>query len=126
MRYRPLWLAMGWGMVALVFYLSLTPRPVELRIDYGDKYLHLLAYFVLMWWFQQLYPARGARLLLLCLFTGMGVGLEYLQGISGMRVFDPADMVANGLGALLAWTVGWLGFASLLPWVESLLVPKRQ
>ncbi len=126
LKYRPLWLAIGWSLVALVLYLSLTTRPVELGIDHGDKYMHLLAYFVLMGWFQQLYPERSSQLLLLGLFIGMGIGLEYLQGMSGMRLFDPADMVANTLGALLAWLLGWTGFASLLRRLEDLLLPKRQ
>ncbi len=126
LRYRPLWLAIGWALVTLVLYLSLTPRPLELTIDHGDKYMHLLAYFVLMGWFQQLYPKRRSRLLLLGLFIGMGIGLEYLQGMSGARLFDPADMVANSLGALLAWLLGWTGFASLLPRLEDLLLPRRE
>ncbi len=123
--YRPLWLAIGWGLVALVIYLSLTPQPVELHVSHGDKYTHLLAYFVLMGWFQQLYPGRFSRLLLLGMFIGMGVGLEYLQGMSGVRFFDVADMAANALGALSAWLLGWFGFASLLSRLEERLILKR-
>ncbi len=125
LRYRTLWLAVGWGMVALVLYLSLTPRPLHLEVDHGDKYMHLLAYFVLTGWFQQLYPAHSSRLLLLGLFVAMGVGVEYLQGMSGVRFFDPADMLANALGALLAWLLGWFGFASLLRRFEELLPAPR-
>ncbi len=125
LKYRPLWLAIGWGLVALVVYLSLTPRPVELQISHGDKYSHLLAYFVLMGWFQQLYSTRLSRLLLLGVFVGLGIGIEYLQGMSGMRFFDVADMAANALGALLAWLLGWFGFASLLFRLEERLMLKR-
>ena len=124
LKYRPLWLAIGWGLVALVIYLSLTPQPVELRVSHGDKYMHSLAYFVLMGWFQQLYPGRLSRLLLLTLFVAMGIGLEYLQGLSGVRFFDPADMIANTLGALLAWLLGWVGFASLLLQFERRLMKQ--
>ena len=125
LRYRPLWLAIGWALVAVVLYLSLTPRPLDLQEEHGDKYSHLLAYFVLMGWFQQLYPAQLSRLLLLGLFIGAGVGLEYLQGMSGARFFDVADMVANMLGAVLAWLLGWFGFSSLLFRFEEYLMPKR-
>ncbi len=125
LRYRPLWLAIGWGLVALVVYLSLTPQPVDLQVNHGDKYSHLLAYFVLMGWFQQLYPAQVSRLLLLGLFIATGIGLEYLQGMGGMRFFDVADMAANALGALLAWLLGWFGFASLLLRVEQQLILRR-
>jgi len=125
LKYRSLWLAIGWGLVGLVIYLSLTPRPLELQVANGDKYSHLLAYFVLMGWFQQLYPGSLGRLLLLMLFMGMGTGIEFLQGMSGVRFFDPADMLANALGALLAWALGWTGFRTLLYRVEERLVSKR-
>ncbi len=125
LRYRPLWLAVGWLLVGLVIYLSLTPRPLELQVEHGDKYSHLLAYFVLMGWFQQLYPSSLGRLLLLVLFVGMGTAIEFLQGMSGVRFFDPADMLANALGALLAWSLGWTGFHTLLYRFEGRLVPKR-
>jgi len=124
LKYRSLWLAIGWFLVGLVLYLSLTPRPLELQVANGDKYSHMLAYFVLMGWFQQLYPAFRSRLLLLLLFVVMGVGIEFLQGMSGMRFFDPADMVANTLGALMAWSLGWTGFCSLLYRFEGWLGPK--
>ncbi len=90
----------------------------------GDKYSHFLAYFVLVGWFQQLYPAVFSRLLLLVAFTGMGIGIEFLQGWSGVRFFDPADMVANTLGAFLAWLLGWTGFGSLLYRFELWLPSK--
>ncbi len=119
LKYRPLWLAVGWLLVALVVYLSLTPRPLELQFSNSDKYSHLLAYFVLMGWFQQLYPAWRSRLLLLGIFVAMGVGIEYLQGLSGVRFFDLADMAANAIGATLAWLLGWTGFSSLLLHLEQ-------
>ncbi len=125
LRFRSLWLTIGWVLVLLVLYLSLTPRPLELQIEQGDKYSHLLAYFVLMAWFQQLYPTFLNRLVLLMLFVGMGVGIEFLQGMSGVRFFDPADMVANTLGALLAWSLGWTSFSSLLSRFEERLLPRR-
>ena len=35
----------------------------------------------------------------------MGVLIEFLQGWTGWRTFDVADMVANTLGALSGWLV---------------------
>ncbi len=123
LRYRSVWLAIGWLLVALVIYLSLTPRPLELHVQHGDKYSHLLAYFVLMGWFQQIYRAFPERTLLLAGFVALGVGIEFLQGWSGVRFFDPADMLANTLGALLAWLLGWTRFGTLLCRFEAWVLP---
>jgi len=54
-RYRTLWLVMGWALVLAIVYLSLTPHPIEIQVEEGDKMGHLLAYGTLMLWFAQLY-----------------------------------------------------------------------
>lgn len=103
LRLRPLWLAIGWGLVMLVIYLSLTPQPPRLDADYGDKVGHLLAYGVLMGWFSQLYSNRR-RPLALALFA-LGVVLELIQGMIGYREASLADAAANGLGVIAGWAV---------------------
>ena len=57
LRYRPLWLTVGYGLIVLIIYLSLTSDPVSFDIDlpYTDKLEHMLAYFTLTAWFVQLY-----------------------------------------------------------------------
>ena len=57
LKLRLLWLSIGYMLVALVVYLSLTSHPVEvdIEIDYLDKIFHTLAYFSLMFWFTQIY-----------------------------------------------------------------------
>ena len=37
LRARPLWLRLGWTMIFLIVYLSLTPAPVQLPVMQGDK-----------------------------------------------------------------------------------------
>ncbi|MBE9563646.1 MAG: hypothetical protein IMF17_00270, partial [Proteobacteria bacterium] len=63
LRLRFLWLAIGYGLVVLVVYLSLTSQPVdlELNVPYEDKFFHALAYFTLMAWFSQIYHDRFQR-----------------------------------------------------------------
>lgn len=97
------WSVIGWGLVGLVVYLSLTSEPVVLTdIDHSDKIGHLVAYFVLMIWFAQLY-VRDRHVWILVAVVGLGAALEAIQGQTGFRTFDYADMTANGLGALGAW-----------------------
>jgi hypothetical protein len=102
-RARACWLAVGWALVALVVYLSLTPTPVTLEVQAGDKFLHGFAYFVLMSWFANLYPGSRARAGFAAGFVALGVVLELLQLGTGYRSFDLADMAAGAVGVGVAW-----------------------
>jgi VanZ family protein len=37
------------------------------------------------------------------LLAALGVAVEFLQGMTGYRHFEPSDMVANANGVLLGW-----------------------
>jgi VanZ family protein len=108
LRYVRLWSALGIGFVLLVIYLSLAapPRPVDFPdvFDVG----HIVAYFWLMIWFAQIHRGTRRRWAFAAGFGAMGVALEYIQGMTGYRQFDPADMVRNfigiGIGLALAYT----------------------
>lgn len=63
-----------------------------------------------MIWFCQIYASRRTRLFHGIGFLAMGVGLELLQGLSGLREYDVMDMLANGVGV----AAGWIA-APLLP-----------
>ena len=93
-------------MVAAIVWLSLTPSPPALDFTASDKLGHLGAYGVLMFWFCMLYPSRRARVVFGAGFVAMGVGLEVIQGMSGFRSYDLADMAANGAGVVLGWLFG--------------------
>ena len=110
-----LWLALGWGLIGLVAFLSLVPAPpMDLDFDSSDKVGHLLAYGALMVWFGQIYMTFRRQAVLAAGFCALGVLLEFLQGWGGARMFDPADMLANTAGVALGWwlTRGW--FAGIL------------
>lgn len=111
LHYQALWLAMGVGLILMVAYLSLTGNPPEIAgFDGADKLGHAIAYGVLMGWFGQIYRIRLQLILIAFAFASMGVVMEYLQGMSGNRTFEYADMAANSVGVLIGWwlTVGWL------------------
>lgn len=94
------------------------------RIEYGDKISHLFAYATLMGWFSQLYSTFSKQFWLFLLFAAMGIGLEFLQGISGVRMFEYADMVANTLGALMGWMLSRTLLAGSLLKVDRFLASK--
>jgi VanZ family protein len=101
---RPLWLGIGWSLVLLVVYLSLTPRPPPAGINIWDKASHAIAYFTLMFWFAQIHDRRLAVALWV---LALGAGIEVAQGFTGYREASAPDMLANGVGVALAWLAAW-------------------
>jgi len=100
-----LWQTLGWLLVTAVIVLSLLPEPPQPPLITSDKAQHLLTYAVLMLWFAQ---AFSARVHWAAFLVGLGVALEFLQGLTEYRQFEYADMLANtlgvGCGLLLAAT----------------------
>jgi len=107
LRYYNLWLSIGWIMVFLLSYFSLVSNPPEFNIkfEYFDKVRHFFAYFILMFWFSQIYKTSKFRLFYFLFFILMGIVLEILQGLGGVRYFEYYDMLANSLGVALAWII---------------------
>jgi len=90
----------------LVLYLSLMPTPPKaLDFAFSDKFEHLFAYSMMMGWFAQLYVVKSRQVFIAIALCLMGITVEFIQGWSGYRFFDVADMAANSLGVLLGW---WL------------------
>jgi VanZ family protein len=113
---RRLCVAAGWGLAALIVWLSLTPAPPRIDFEQGDKLGHFLGYGTLMLWFCLLYARRQARIAYAVLWIAMGVALECAQGQLGYRAYEAYDMYANALGVLLGW-----GAALAIPNASSLL-----
>lgn len=116
LRYFKLWLSIGWLMVFLLCYFSLISNPPEIKFDlkYFDKVRHFIAYFILMFWFAQLYKTSKSRLFYFVFFIVMGVILEILQGMGGVRYFEYNDMLANSLGVMLAFLMTKGKFKTIL------------
>lgn len=104
LRWHSLWLTIGYLMLLVIIQQSITSAPIQ--IDTGlvwqDKLLHLGAYFTLMFWFMQIYPATKQRLLFAVLFVLVGIAMEVIQSFSPARYFETWDMLANTVGVLLA------------------------
>jgi VanZ family protein len=107
LRYRKLWLATGYFLIALVIFLSLTGNPVRIdtELPYQDKLFHALAYFSLTFWFMQIYHTRHHVFQWVVFFLCLGLLLEYLQGFDSNRYSEVGDMIANALGVSAALTL---------------------
>ena len=98
------WKFLAWAMLLTVATLTLLPSAPQINLISWDKAQHCIAYAALMWTFLQAWEGihilRWAILLLV-----VGVGLELLQGLMGVRFMEYFDMLANGLGVLLGYAV---------------------
>jgi len=117
------WWLLGAGLVALVWWLSLIPRPPHVAIENGDKLGHFAAYAAQVAWFGWLLTRRWLRWVAL-LFVIQGVLLEGLQGLTGYRQPDLYDIAANSIGAGMGYAVAALSGGFLL-WLEGWLPGAR-
>lgn len=105
--------------LVVIVYLSITPDPPRISDwPYFDKLEHLLAYCILMGWFGQLHGSIKHQSIFAISFCLIGISLEFIQGWSGYRLFDVADMAANTLGVLLGWWLSRALFAGILLHVD--------
>lgn len=107
-------------MVFSVFVLSLVPLNVDLE-EGRDKIAHLVSYGSMTFWFAMLFEGRVRQIAIAFAFAAMGVGIEFLQGMTDYRSFDVADMIANGIGAALGWGLAQTPLGNALDWAERLL-----
>ena len=104
LHHRSAWLMGGYLLISVVVYLSLVPHPPEpLSFPNSDKLEHGLAYATLSLWFCQIYSVARSRVKVIVALVAMGFMLEILQGWSGYRYFEYADMLANSIGVLLGF-----------------------
>ena len=125
LRLRFIWLMIGYLLVFVVVFLSITSQPIELSdFSHEDKLFHALAYFSLMAWFAQIYHDRFQRNMIALTFIVMGLLLEYVQSLSPVRVADPMDMLANSTGVALGLLLAHTALKNLLLNFETLLFGK--
>lgn len=124
LRYRALWMTVGWLLVALVVWGSLTPSPPEALPAGSDKLEHVGSYLVLALWFGGLYSGLARNGYALA-FVAMGVGLEFLQQAGGVRHLEVQDMLANAFGAGLGWLLSQLPGAGIPARLEALAAGLR-
>ncbi len=121
LRFHRLWQGLGWLMVCAVIWLSLTPTPPQPPLYWlsWDKANHLIAYGTLMYWFAQAFVRHWRWPLFL---VALGLALEVLQGLGGVRSLDGFDMLANTLGVFLGYWLATTFLGRAVASVDRLLV----
>ena len=124
LKLRYLWLAIGYALIVLVIYLSLTGEPVAMSglFDYEDKLYHAIAYFTLMAWFSQIYHQRLQRNTLAVAFVLLGLTMEYLQSLNPNRYAEFGDMIANVTGVALGFAIALSSAKNTLLRLEKLIL----
>jgi VanZ family protein len=120
LRFRGYWIIIGYLLTAFVVVASLVKNPPEpVRFQGIDKVEHMLAYFAVTFWFSLIYHRKGARWMIALAFLALGVVLEYVQRLSGLRAFEVADMTADMAGVLCALLAAQTRLAWGLAFVEK-------
>jgi VanZ family protein len=118
-----LWQLVGWLLVATVVTATLVPEPPEVGfMPASDKVLHLLAYGGLALWFRQAFASRLRWVVFLIM---LGILLEFIQGWSGYRSFEYADMLANALGVGCGLLLAATPLGLTVPWLDRTLQSLR-
>lgn len=112
---RRCWIVAGVLVVALIWVGSLMPVDRLPRIGGGDKLHHFAAYAACCFCWCALSTSLRDKLAWIISFAAMGVVIEFLQGASGFRHFERADMIANALGAITGGMLTLMVPASLRP-----------
>src|SRR3954464_1934409 len=82
---RRAFLIVGWSLVGVIWWLSLTPQPPHVDFEQSDKVGHFLPSGGVMFWFCVLYRSPRTRLVYAIGFIAMGIGIEYIQRWTGYR-----------------------------------------
>ena len=126
LRFRRTWVIVGWALVVLAIYGSLTGNASIAHSAVNDKFMHTGTYATLSLWFAGIYPRSRYGVIALGLFA-MGISMEFLQGMMHAgRQKDIHDVAANTLGICVGLAVAtwWLGgWAQRL---ERILTPKPE
>ncbi|CAM5403582.1 VanZ family protein [Rhodanobacter lindaniclasticus] len=126
LHWHRLWVGLGGAIMAWVLWMALTPEPdLTLAFPYGDKLLHATTFCCLMGWWGNVYPDRRARgrAALACL--AFGVLIECAQWFDPPRDADVLDVLADGIGVLLALLLLRTPLARVLCSLERVLLHRR-
>ena len=126
LRWHRAWVVLGGTMMLWVLWMALRPDPgITLDFPYGDKLLHAATFTCLMGWWGNVYRARRARgwAALCCL--AFGVFIEFAQWLDPPRDADALDVLADGVGIVIALLLLRTPLGSVLARVEAWSVRRR-
>lgn len=105
---------MAYAMLALVALLSLMPAP---DVGGNDKVMHFITYWLLSAGFTTLARFNRSLLWVSSGLIAYGIVLEYVQGMTGYRFLEGADMLANSAGVLCGLLIR---FSPVPVWFRSI------
>ena len=126
LRWHRAWVALGGTIMLWVLWMALRPDPgITLDFPYGDKLLHASTFTCLMGWWGNVYRPRRARgwAALGCL--AFGVFVEFAQWLDPPRDADALDVLADGVGIVIALALLRTPLASVLASVEARSTRRR-
>ncbi|HEY8587315.1 MAG TPA: VanZ family protein [Rhodanobacter sp.] len=110
-----------------VLWLALRPDPgFSLAFPDADKLLHAATFTGLMGWWGNVYMQRRARAWAAAGCLAFGIVIELAQWLSPPRDADPVDVLADGLGILLALLLLRTPLANVLASLEVRLVHRHR
>ena len=120
LRFKNIWLFIGWIQVGLVIYLSLIRIETDTPDFKGlDKLFHLMAYTSLMLWFGFCRLSKKTFLVIGIWLIIIGIALELIQGNIAYRSMSASDMLANSLGISLGWLLAKTPMSLALVYLEN-------
>jgi VanZ family protein len=117
-----LWEALGWLLLMAVVVLSLVQIDQPIEISGVDKFEHVLAYGVLMYWWGMVQPGRLLRWVMF--LPALGFGLELAQLRMPGRFMEWRDVLANLAGVVLAFMLLRTRARDLLAWTDRKLFDR--
>jgi hypothetical protein len=126
LRWHRAWVALGGAIMLWVLWMALRPDPgIALDVPYGDKLLHAITFTCLMGWWGNVYRERRPRgwAALGCLV--FGVFIEFAQWLDPPRDADALDVLADGVGIVIALLLLRTSLASVLASVEARSLRRR-
>nr|VFK24847.1 MAG: VanZ like family protein [Candidatus Kentron sp. LPFa]VFK68444.1 MAG: VanZ like family protein [Candidatus Kentron sp. UNK]VFK73545.1 MAG: VanZ like family protein [Candidatus Kentron sp. UNK] len=121
LKYKNLWATLGYFYAALIFFICLKESPPGTEtFPYQDKIFHFLAYFLLCFWFGQIYSSVTRNKIFIWSFL-MGLLIELIQSQLSYRSAELADLLANTLGSLMGIFFGLILIPNVLSKIDGWL-----
>ncbi len=100
---RKILILIGYLIILSIFFFSLKRSSGGADLfPHADKLGHCFSYFLVTYWFCNLYPRNYHKWYVL-IFTQQGIVIEFLQRMTGYRTYDSFDMLANFSGCMIAF-----------------------
>lgn len=126
LRWHGIWVLLGGLIMAWTLWMALTPDPdISLSFPYGDKLLHATTFCCLMGWWGNVFGRRRARVWAALGCLAFGVFIEFAQWLDPPRDADALDVLADGIGILIALALLRTPLARVLTSVERGLLHRR-